>query len=150
MYFERLDDSTGTAERGPMNDERHVCTACGADFVFTEAEQAFFAEKKLVPPKRCKPCRQARKLGRSSSGLRPAFTEQAPAGTRSGLRRAVVDERPSYPIKCVECGANAKVPFKPLEGRPVFCPACYRARKGSARQATDGDAIDDDDSGIIE
>jgi CxxC-x17-CxxC domain-containing protein len=32
-------------------------------------------------------------------------------------------------ITCDACGAQAEVPFKPAEGREVFCPACYRARR---------------------
>ena len=58
-------------------------------------------------------------------------------------------ERPRYDITCAECGAEAQVPFKPLEGRQVFCQPCYRARKGTpateeAAKNTDGDA------GIVE
>ncbi len=32
-------------------------------------------------------------------------------------------------ITCDACGAQAEVPFKPAEGREVYCPACYRARR---------------------
>jgi len=32
-------------------------------------------------------------------------------------------------ITCDSCGAQAEVPFKPAEGREVFCPTCYRARR---------------------
>ena len=39
---------------------------------------------------------------------------------------------------CATCGAEAQVPFKPLEGRQVFCQACYRARKGTTVEATAG------------
>lgn len=35
----------------------------------------------------------------------------------------------SYSITCNSCGAQAEVPFKPAEGREVFCQPCYRARK---------------------
>ncbi|APR82896.1 Hypothetical protein A7982_08245 [Minicystis rosea] len=34
-----------------------------------------------------------------------------------------------FSITCNSCGSNAEVPFKPAEGREVFCQACYRARK---------------------
>jgi CxxC-x17-CxxC domain-containing protein len=34
-----------------------------------------------------------------------------------------------FSITCSSCGAGAEVPFKPSEGREVFCQACYRARK---------------------
>jgi CxxC-x17-CxxC domain-containing protein len=34
-----------------------------------------------------------------------------------------------FSITCNSCGAHAEVPFRPAEGRDVFCQACYRARK---------------------
>jgi CxxC-x17-CxxC domain-containing protein len=34
-----------------------------------------------------------------------------------------------FSITCDSCGAQAEVPFKPAEGREVFCQSCYRARK---------------------
>lgn len=34
-----------------------------------------------------------------------------------------------HSITCNSCGVAAEVPFKPAEGRDVFCQACYRARK---------------------
>jgi len=37
------------------------CIECRTDFTLTEGEQQFFASKGYQPPKRCKPCRQARK-----------------------------------------------------------------------------------------
>ncbi len=41
---------------------------------------------------------------------------------------------------------QAQVPFKPLEGRQVFCQPCYKARKGTAVAPE----ADDKDSGIVE
>jgi CxxC-x17-CxxC domain-containing protein len=34
-----------------------------------------------------------------------------------------------FSITCDACGAGAEVPFKPAEGREVYCPTCYRARR---------------------
>ncbi len=34
-----------------------------------------------------------------------------------------------FAITCDTCGAQAEVPFKPAEGREVYCPTCYRARR---------------------
>src|SRR5262245_56083941 len=48
-----------------MSDQQITCTECGDAFLFSAAEQSFYAEKGLAsPPKRCKACRQARKAGR--------------------------------------------------------------------------------------
>lgn len=42
-------------------DIRIRCKDCGDSFLFTAAEQKYYEEKGLVPPKRCKKCREARK-----------------------------------------------------------------------------------------
>lgn len=83
------------------------------------------------------------------AGARPAWggpTRGAPPRFRQDAERAPVatEERQAAPpatgprrraqaemfsITCNSCGANAEVPFKPAEGRDVYCQACYRARK---------------------
>jgi CxxC-x17-CxxC domain-containing protein len=35
-----------------------------------------------------------------------------------------------YSASCSKCGSPCEVPFKPDPHRPVFCPACWRKRKG--------------------
>ncbi len=37
------------------------CAQCGERFVFTDAERAFYDGRGLLPPRRCKECRAARK-----------------------------------------------------------------------------------------
>jgi hypothetical protein len=44
-----------------MADKILKCIQCGAEFIFTAGEQNFFAERDLVPPKRCQECRAKRK-----------------------------------------------------------------------------------------
>jgi len=43
-----------------------TCSDCGGTFSFTEREQTFFREKGFSEPKRCKPCRDRRKMDRGS------------------------------------------------------------------------------------
>lgn len=38
--------------------------------------------------------------------------------------------RQMHDITCSECGAAAQVPFKPADGRPVYCRDCYGKKKG--------------------
>lgn len=38
-----------------------VCKDCGAEFTFTEGEQAFYEQRGFAEPVRCKSCREARK-----------------------------------------------------------------------------------------
>ncbi len=37
--------------------------------------------------------------------------------------------RQMYSITCKSCGVESQVPFRPDEGRDVFCQPCYRARR---------------------
>ena len=38
-------------------DVRLTCRECGRQFIFTEGEQAFYAQRGLTPPSHCKECR---------------------------------------------------------------------------------------------
>ena len=85
------------------------CVDCGAEFVWTAGEQQFFADKNFKnEPKRCKACK-----GKRAS--RPAG-----GGTR---------ERVETVTTCSACGKETTVPFKPTQGRPVFCKECFQSRK---------------------
>ena len=45
-----------------MADRTLTCKDCGSEFIFTEGEQAFYAEKGFEnDPVRCADCRRARK-----------------------------------------------------------------------------------------
>jgi CxxC-x17-CxxC domain-containing protein len=57
-------------------------------------------------------------------GPPPARTAAAPSSEPRAPRT-----RPMFSITCKSCGTEGQVPFKPIEGRDVFCQACYRARK---------------------
>ena len=50
-----------------MADKTITCKDCGAEFVFTENEQAFYKEKGFDnEPQRCPTCRAARKQQRNN------------------------------------------------------------------------------------
>ena len=90
-------------------DKTLVCKDCGAEFVFSAGEQEFYAEKGFQnEPTRCKACRQARKATRPAAG--------AP--------------REMHDAVCADCGKHTQVPFAPREDRPVYCSACFAARRG--------------------
>jgi hypothetical protein len=53
-----------------MADKTIKCKDCGADFLFTENEQAFYKEKGFEnEPQRCADCRRAKKQQRNDSGF---------------------------------------------------------------------------------
>src|SRR3972149_3708913 len=87
-----------------------ACVDCGAEFVWTAGEQQFFADKNFKKePKRCKP-------GRGRGAAR---------ATGGGSAR----ERVETVTQCSACGKETTVPFKPTQGRPVFCKECFQSRK---------------------
>ena len=89
------------------------CVDCGAEFVFTAGEQHFFHDKNFKnEPKRCKACK-AKRQGASSSG----------------------SQRVETTTVCSQCGRETTVPFRPTQGRPVYCRECFLSRKAAAAGA---------------
>ncbi len=81
------------------------CINCGTDFTFTAGEQMFFHDKQFKnEPRHCKNCKSKR-----ASSYTPMVhaSQNAPR----------VETRTS----CSQCGKDTTVPFKPTQGRPVFC-----------------------------
>lgn len=37
--------------------------------------------------------------------------------------------REMHKATCAECGTECEVPFKPTEGKPVYCRECFAKRK---------------------
>lgn len=93
-----------------MNQDKTLtCRDCGAEFVFTAAEQDFFAEKGFTnEPGRCPECRAARK--------------QQNGGRRNGDS---YQPREMFDAICAACGAKTQVPFRPSQDRPVYCRDCF-------------------------
>ena len=38
-------------------------------------------------------------------------------------------DREMHKATCSSCGTECEVPFKPKDGRPVYCKECYRNQK---------------------
>lgn len=64
-----------------------------------------------------------------ASGGKPSF-----GGARSGKpsfgKKSWGDSRPSGPVThhkatCTKCGESCEVPFKPVNGKPIFCRNCF-------------------------
>jgi CxxC-x17-CxxC domain-containing protein len=51
----------------------------------------------------------------------------------SGGRRFDSRPREMHKITCSDCGAEAEVPFKPTEGKPVYCRECYAKHRPPRR-----------------
>ena len=89
-------------------DKTLKCVDCGTDFVFSAGEQLFFADKNFRnEPKRCKSCKQRR-------------GSQGPRSSSARVETTAV---------CSECGKSTTLPFRPTQGRPVFCRECFAQRR---------------------
>jgi CxxC-x17-CxxC domain-containing protein len=96
-----------------FEDKMLVCADCGAEFTFSAADQEFHAGRGYQDPKRCPPCRQARRAER---------------GGGYGRSRG---ERVMYDVVCSSCGAQTQVPFEPRLDRPVYCDECFSKQRAS-------------------
>ncbi len=38
-------------------------------------------------------------------------------------------KRTMHKAVCADCGKETEVPFKPMEGKPVYCRECYQKHK---------------------
>lgn len=90
-----------------------TCNDCSKEFIWSVGEQVFFRDKGLQnPPKRCKPCKQAK-----NERIEAVMTAQA-----SGLKQKI-----EVAVHCAKCNEYTTVPFYPSQGRPVFCRTCFLA-----------------------
>ena len=91
------------------------CIDCGADFIFTAGEQLFFHDKQFRnEPKRCKACKTKRVAVLGAPPPMGHTTHYTKVETRA---------------TCSQCGKETTVPFRPTQGRPVFCRECFQQRR---------------------
>lgn len=94
------------------------CIDCGAEFVFTAGEQLFFHDKQFKnEPKRCKNCKSKRLAAIGVTPVRQGFQPRPKVETHA---------------VCSQCGKETTVPFRPTQGRPIFCRECFRERRQAA------------------
>jgi len=102
-----------------FQDKVLTCIDCGAEFVFTAGEQLFFHDKQFKnEPKRCKACKSKR----------VAVLSAPPPSRSEGHHYSRVETRAT----CSQCGKETTVPFRPTQGRPIFCRECFMQKKTAA------------------
>lgn len=104
------------------------CADCGGEFVFTAGEQQFYADKGFKnEPKRCKSCKSSRAGGGGGGrGDRGDRGDRGYGGGGGGMQRVETK------TTCSQCGKETTVPFRPTQGRPVFCRECFQQRRTMA------------------
>jgi CxxC-x17-CxxC domain-containing protein len=134
------------------------CIDCHSQFVHSAGAQEFYAQKGFTSdPKRCPDCRKAKKdkapggggggYGGGGGGpRRQTSTSENDAlfggGGGGGGRSSGGGgggggsggfgggaPREMFSATCAECGQETEVPFKPRGDRPVYCRACYQAKR---------------------
>ena len=129
-----------------MADKTLTCSDCGMEFEFSEREQAFYAEKGFTEPRRCPSCRASRKAARSGgdssygggsysgggydSGYGGGGYSAGGYGGGGGFGNRSSAPREMFAATCSSCGREAKVPFRPTNGKPVYCSDCFRSQRG--------------------
>src|SRR3989338_3034400 len=94
---------------GEREMHKAICSDCGA-----ECEVPFVPEEgKKV---RCTDCFRKNRPQRRSFSRRDRFDR----GPRE-MHKAI----------CAECKQECEVPFKPTEGKPVFCLTCFKKKRES-------------------
>jgi CxxC-x17-CxxC domain-containing protein len=91
------------------------CADCGTDFVFTAGEQMFYLDRQFKhEPKRCRGCKTKRV---------------------SQLNGHTTAPRVETRTNCNLCGKETTVPFRPSQGRPVFCRDCFLQQRRAQASA---------------
>lgn len=102
---------TNAVTDGDLTDSQILCIDCNMEFVWTAGEQQFFRDKGLQnPPRRCRPCKQAKNERLSAA---------------NNAMKSGVKEKVEVSVVCARCEKTTTVPFYPSQGRPVLCRSCF-------------------------
>jgi CxxC-x17-CxxC domain-containing protein len=124
------------------SDKDLTCVDCGQSFVFTARDQEFYASRGFTEPRRCASCRAAKKAQRDGGGS--GVGSYGPGGSYSaggysdggyggGGYGGSRDRGPRqmFTATCSQCGNEAQLPFRPTNGKPVYCSDCFRTMRGA-------------------
>jgi CxxC-x17-CxxC domain-containing protein len=119
-----------------------TCADCGQQFAFSTSEQQFYADRQFSEPRRCPSCRASRKASRGSGSSYSGGGSSYSSGGYSGGSIGSYGNgggysgggsrapREMFTATCSSCGREAKVPFRPTSGKPVYCNDCFASRRG--------------------
>ena len=118
-----------------------TCADCGQEFAFSSSEQQFYADRQFSEPRRCPSCRASRKASRGggssygassygSGGYTGGSIGSYGSGGGGSYSSAPRAPREMFTATCSSCGREARVPFRPTSGKPVYCNDCFASRRG--------------------
>jgi len=70
-------------------------------------------------------------MGRFNKGQKDHGSFDKQFGNFRGGGNNFRQQRDMHKATCSDCGSECEVPFKPAEGKPVFCRDCFRKKKDS-------------------
>ncbi len=88
------------------------CTDCKAYFTLKDGEVEFYVQKEFDLPKRCQPCRRARKNG-----------------TKVHVKKVELQE-----VECDHCYRLTEVNFTPKPNSTVYCRVCWEGIKNVGKE----------------
>ncbi|MFO0973302.1 MAG: CxxC-x17-CxxC domain-containing protein [Phycisphaerae bacterium] len=120
-----------------FEDKTLVCVECQAEFVHSADEQQRWSERGYTQePKRCAACRAKRRAsggggsgGGGGGGGGGGFRGGSGGGGRDRGGPGGGGPKQFHPATCAACGKQTTVPFKPTEGRPVYCRDCFQSNR---------------------
>jgi CxxC-x17-CxxC domain-containing protein len=128
-------------------DRTLTCVDCGQSFTFTARDQEFYAQRNFSEPRRCASCRAVKKAQRDSAGGGSSYGGYSSGGAyssggysaggayssggySSGYGNRDRGPRQMFTATCSNCGNEAQLPFRPTNGKPVYCSDCFRTMRG--------------------
>lgn len=109
-------------------DTKIVCRDCEAEFAFSAREQQDFQRRGFKEPTRCPACHERRSSRRKYS--------------RGG-------ETAVHTAPCSTCGKEARLPFKPVDDKPVYCTECFKTQQDTAKPERKAFAVREPGKGTL-
>ena len=130
-------------ENMEFQDKVLKCMDCELEFVFSAGEQLFFSTKNFHnEPKRCKACKAKR-----------VAVLSMPIAAGENFQYLKVQTQAT----CAGCGRLTTVPFRPSQGRPIFCRECFQRQRNQGDHSQpdhspseDSNSSSDDRTGEVE
>jgi hypothetical protein len=111
------------AERRPkVNGKTIGCRDCTAEFLFGTNEQAFYTEKGLAEPTRCRDCRAHKKASRPQPQTLECYDCQVNFEFSVASQRFFEENGWEAPVRCTQCRKTHKA-HKPLR---INCDRCHK------------------------
>ncbi len=93
-----------------------------------------FGPKPFLHQAVCAACGKQCQVPFKPSGDRAVYCRECFGGQEKGAQKMdsrpftkakFSDDKPKFKAECSKCGQNCEVPFRPLEGKKVFCAECF-------------------------